>query len=234
MFRFFKVSCILFTSTFVFLFLLSTFSTAENHGDIILVTPLNNYDGNGEIPESWEVKEFNGRADIKVVKEDIGHVFHLISSSTSTALYKQIKLDLKEFPYLNWQWKVSSIPHGADVRRKDKDDQAAQVYVIFPPKWPWPTTRITIKLLGYIWDSSTPVGSDEISRKWSKTRYVVIKSGLEGIGKWFKEKRNVYEDYKRLFGEEPPLVIKLAIMIDSDDTKGTAESFIGDIYFSKN
>jgi hypothetical protein len=124
---------------------------------------------------------------------------------------------------------VAKIPAGGDVRKKNTDDQAAQIYVVFP-KFP---SQINSRMLGYIWDTGAPAGSEVISAKLSTTRYIVLKSGAGELGKWFSEKRNVYEDYKRLFNEEPPKVGSVALMIDSDDTKTSAESFFGDIYFSR-
>lgn len=180
-------------------------------------------------PKGWKVQEWHGRADIGVVKTQFGNAIHLKSAGTSSAVYKDLPIDLKEFPNLNWRWKVTRVPKGADVRNKSTDDQAAQVYVVFL-KWP---VQVNSKLVGYIWDSSAPEGLTVRSPKTKNTRYVVVKSGAAGLGDWFQEKRNVYEDYKALFNEEPPKAGRVSIMIDSDDTKSAAESFVSDIYFSK-
>ncbi|MBE7415189.1 MAG: DUF3047 domain-containing protein [Deltaproteobacteria bacterium] len=179
-------------------------------------------------PEGWQLKEWKGKADFKVVKEDFGPAIHLKSERTSSALYKDVEFELKDYPYLSWRWKVASLPQGADVREKSKDDQAAQVYVIFP-KWP---AVVNSKVVGYIWDTSAPAGSSVRSTKTGNTRYMVLRSGPDGLGAWHSETRNVYEDYKKLFNEEPPRIGKVSVMIDSDDTRSSAESFIGDIRFS--
>lgn len=179
-------------------------------------------------PESWQVKEWKGKAEFNVVQEEFGPAIHLKSDRTSSALYKDVEFELKEYPYLSWKWKVTSLPQGADVREKKKDDQAAQVYVIFP-KWP---AAVNSKVVGYIWDTTAPAGSSVQSTKTGNTRYIVLKSGPEGLGSWQSETRNVYEDYKNLFNDEPPRIGKISVMIDSDDTKSSAESFIGDIRFS--
>ena len=47
------------------------------------------------------------------------------------------------------------------------------------------------------------------------------------------EERNVYDDYKRAFGEEPPIVNGVAIMTDTDDTGETATAYYGDIVFTR-
>jgi len=183
----------------------------------------------GAAPAEWAIKEWKGKADVQIVKNGAASVLRLRSVKTSSALYKEIDFDIKDYPFLNWRWNVAEIPAGGDVRKKETDDQAAQIYVVFP-KFP---SQINSRMLGYIWDTSAPVGSSVTSAKLSTTKYIVLKSGKDEIGKWFSEKRNVYEDYKKLFDEEPPKVGSIALMIDSDDTKTSAESFFGDIYFSK-
>jgi hypothetical protein len=47
------------------------------------------------------------------------------------------------------------------------------------------------------------------------------------------EERNVYEDYKRAFGEEPPMISGIAIMTDTDNTGESAEAYYGNIVFLK-
>lgn len=213
--------------TAVCVFAVYSITSAQNN---VLIVALFSSLKEKTLPSEWELKEWKGRADIEIVADDSGQdVLHLKSKETSTALYKKIDVDIKETPYINWKWKVTNIPTGADVRKKGFDDQAAQIYVIFP-KFP---SQINSRLVGYIWDTSAPVGSEVTNSKLSNIKYVVIRSGTNGLGKWFVEKQNVYEDYKRLFGEEPPMVGSVALMIDSDNTKSGAESFFGDIYLSR-
>ncbi len=180
-------------------------------------------------PQGWKIKEWKGKAEFKVVEAEGGGAIHMKSDRASGALYRDIEFDIKDLPVLRWKWKAVKLPEGADVRVKKKDDQAVQLYVIFP-KWP---AVVNSRVLGYIWDTSAPEGSFIASTKSSNTRYVVIKSGKGGAGRWFAEERNVYEDYLKSFNEEPPQVGSVSVMIDSDDMKTTAESLIGGIYFSK-
>jgi len=43
------------------------------------------------------------------------------------------------------------------------------------------------------------------------------------------EERNIYEDYKRAFGEEPPQFGGVAVMTDTDDTGDEVTAWYGDI-----
>lgn len=176
----------------------------------------------------WKVKEFKGKADFKIVEQS-KKMLKLTSQSSSFSLIKELHMDISEYPFINFEWKVETLPHQADVRFKDKDDQAAQIYVIAPS---FPET-INYKAIGYIWDTSAPPGEYK-SPKFSNIKYIVLRNGASELNKIIKEKRNVYEDFKRLWGMElKKRKIVIALSIDSDDTRSTAISYFGDIYFSK-
>ncbi len=180
--------------------------------------------------EGWKVKEWNGKADFEVIDTEFGKAVHLKSASTSSALYREMKIDTKKYPVIGWRWKAVKLPEGADVRKKSTDDQAIQVYVMFSR---WPGGPINRRVVGYIWDSSAPEGGVFTSAKTSSTRYIVLRSGPAGLGQWLEEKRNVFEDYTRLFDEEPEIdATGISVMIDSDDTKSSAESYITGIYIA--
>ncbi|MBI5238302.1 MAG: DUF3047 domain-containing protein [Deltaproteobacteria bacterium] len=180
--------------------------------------------------EGWKVKEWNGKADFEVIDTEFGKAVHLKSASTSSALLREMKFDTKKYPMLGWRWKAVRLPEGGDVRQKSTDDQAIQVYVMFSR---WPGGVINRRVIGYIWDTGAPEGGVFTSAKTSSTRYIVLRSGPAGLGQWFEEKRNVFKDYERLFDEEPEIdATGISVMIDSDDTKSSAESYITGIYIA--
>jgi hypothetical protein len=54
---------------------------------------------------------------------------------------------------------------------------------------------------------------------------------IKDLGKWVTERRNVAEDYGKIFGAFPDDPSAITISIDSNDTHSTAESFMGPIVF---
>ena len=84
---------------------------------------------------------------------------------------------------------------------------------------------------------STPIpGVGTITRHVLKrmrpdAKMIVVESGPQRIGTWVEEERNVYEDYRLAFGEEPPAISGVAIMSDTDNTKERAVAYYGDIVF---
>ena len=89
------------------------------------------------------------------------------------------------------------------------------------------------RIIGYVWDSTAPAGTICKSQKTATVTYVVLRSGADELGKWITERRNVVEDFQRIYGEAPDNPTALSLAIDSDDTRSSAESFIGPTVFTQ-
>jgi hypothetical protein len=185
------------------------------------------------IPDGWKGGQTWGspKYDFTVVDNDGHRVLHLVSPADSSTISKELrgKWSLKDTPILEWSWKVVTLPKGADSRSKHTDDQAAQVYVA----WPRFPQAVRSRIIGYIWDTTAPAGLVVKSEKTGTVTYIVVRSGPAELGKWFTERRNVAEDFRKIYGEEPGNPGVISVAIDSDDTGSSAESFIGAIAFKK-
>ena len=123
-----------------------------------------------------------------------------------------------------------TLPARGDCRRKTADDQAVQIYVAFP-RFP---TAVRSRIIGYVWDTTAPVGTIVKSESSGLVTYVVVRSGATELGRWLTETRNVYDDFKRIYGEAPTESVgAVSVAIDSNDTRSSAESYIGTILFRK-
>ena len=182
------------------------------------------------VPEGWELSEKAGEADLALVNDGNGQVLKLGSVSSSYSLSTEVEIDLKQTPYLEWQWKVTEVPEGGDFRNDDADDQAAQLFVVFD----WNPLRQ--EAIAYIWDSTAPAGTmakipPPLFYPFLKIHAVVVKSGHAELGKWVTVTRNVVEDYKELFGREPGEVQGIRIQINSQHTKSRAEAYWKSVIF---
>ena len=188
--------------------------------------------GTKGIPGPWEKQRWGSPNYDFVIEADGGRkVLHLKSDGDSSNISRKIegKVKLKETPTLEWSWKVVTLPRGGDSRKKETDDQAAQVYVT----WPRFPEAVRSRIIGYVWDSTAPAGLVIKSQKTGTVTYVIMRSGSADAGKWLTERRNVREDFKQIYGEEPEDPSVLSVGIDSDDTKSTAESYMGPLVFRK-
>lgn len=183
------------------------------------------------IPSGWVGEAFGRRADYDFTIEQHlgGRVLHLTSRNDHSTIARDITgiVNLQETPILEWTWKVTMLPAGGDLRRKETTDLAAQLYVV----WPRFPRLLRSRIIGYVWDAKTPAATILKSQKTGTVTFVVMRSGSEDLGKWLTEQRNVAEDYVKIFGEAPDDPKAITISIDSNDTQSMAESFIGPIVF---
>ncbi|MGZ6223592.1 MAG: DUF3047 domain-containing protein [Syntrophales bacterium] len=189
-------------------------------------------------PTGWLLDIKKGEPAITLERGSQMYYLHMKSIDSSYGIKNSIKVDIKEYPYLNWRWKVTKLPDGGDVRKSVTDDQAMQLYVAFTPTG-FPEALNT-PVLGYIWDNEAPKGWTGRSSAigGGKLRYVVVRNKTDQLGQWYTEKRNIYDDYKKLLKDvecaDPAGVTHgVEFYINSQNTKSAAESYIGDVYFSK-
>ena len=183
------------------------------------------------VPLGWTKYEtMGGRPayDFMVVEDEGRRALLLKSRNEHSTIAKEITVNLRATPMLEWTWKVVKLPTGADIRAKETSDLTAHIYVI----WPRFPAMIRARLIGYVWDSTAPAQTVEKSRKTGTVHFFVLRSGPVQLNQWLTERRNVYEDYRRVFGEDPEDPRAIALSIDTNDTRSTAEALIGRISFT--
>jgi hypothetical protein len=188
--------------------------------------------GTRGIPGGWKEQNWGKPAyDFEIVSDDGQRALHLRSKGDSSTIGRDLEasIDLKETPSLEWRWKVMTLPSGGNACQKSTDDEAAQVYVA----WLRTPEAARSRIIGYVWDSTAPAGTICKSQKTSTVTYVVLRSGADELGKWITERRNVAEDFRKIYGEAPDKPTALSLGIDSDDTRLSAESFIGPTVFMR-
>jgi hypothetical protein len=183
------------------------------------------------IPAGWSKYETPGGRPAYdfTLAEDEGHkALRLKSHNDHSTITKEIRVSLRATPILEWRWKVLKLPAGADIRKKETSDLTGHIFVI----WPRFPAMLRSRLIGYIWDTAAPAQTVEKSRKGGNVIFFILRSGPQDLGRWLTERRNVYEDYRRAFGEDPEDPPAIALSIDTNDTRSEAEALIGRIIFT--
>jgi hypothetical protein len=175
----------------------------------------------------WEQKGFNGITEYSLFSENDTTVVQAKSEGTASGLIKKISFDPKKYRYLRWSWKVLHTIPGGNEKTKAGDDYAARIYVVFPGKYFWQT-----KAINYIWANQLNMETSLPNAYTSSAMMVAVQSGSNNIGQWHTEKRDLFIDYKNLFGSDPGPANAIAIMTDTDDTGENAMAWYGDITLS--
>lgn len=181
----------------------------------------------------WQEKVFRGKVLYQVNQTDDGGYLSAISDKACSGLFYKIKFNVEDNPMISWKWMVTQFPHKEDSTEPisdqdgwfEKDDYAARVYVIFS-SWNFLST----KSLEYVWDESLPEGTVMVSPFLDNIRLVIAESGSANMNSWVAEEHDIYADFIKAFGKEPPkYATAVALMTDSDNTISTAGAFYKEI-----
>jgi hypothetical protein len=203
------------------------------------------------LPPDWKPLTFEKiekHTVYTLVKDNDTVVVKAVAEASASGLTREIKIKPKEYPILQWRWKVNNILKRGDVRTKKGDDYPARIYITFEfdasklgffEKVKYEAVKILygqyppLGAINYIWESKVPVGTMVPNPYTDRVMMFVVQSGSAKVNQWVNEERNVYEDYKKAFGEEPPMVSGVAIMTDTDNTGESATAYYGDTIFKK-
>ncbi len=220
-------------------------------GPVLEVGKFSAAEAGRSLPSEWKpltFKNIEKHTRYSLVQDGDTVVVKAESRASASGLIREIKIDPREYPLVRWRWKVENILKKGDVRRKEGDDYPARIYITFEydPKKLSVVERAKYGLvkafygqypplaaMNYIWESRAAKGTLVPNPFTDRVMMFVVERGEEKLNQWVNEERNVYEDYKKAFGEEPPPISGVAIMTDTDNTGEAAVAFYGDIVFKK-
>ena len=196
----------------------------------------------------WTLSRFKRPTEYKLVKDDGRTVVRARASSSASGLVHPLDLDPARFPLLQWRWKVDQLIAKADNTRKRTEDSPVRLVISFAgdlDKLAFDDRlffdqiealtgqRLPYATLMYSGENRVPKGEVIPNRHTSRIKMVVAESGRGKLGKWQEQSRNVYEDFRRAFGEPPGRITSIGIMTDTDNTGENAHAYYGDIVFKQ-
>ena len=187
---------------------------------------------------SLRFKKINVLSSYNIIDNDILKAY---SKNGASAIIYSEKFDVYKYPLAEWKWKVENIYQKGNAALKSGDDFPIRVYLIFQysPKNSSGFKKIKYELakklygeypphsaLNYVWASKLEKG-EIIKNPYSDfSRTLALESGNAKLGEWIVEKRNILEDYRAAFREDPPQKASIAIMADSDNTGEEATAYL--------
>lgn len=189
--------------------------------------------------QQWEPKVFSGKSTYTIKNYKGRLALKAVSEGSASGLGLKKRIDLDKTPYINWSWLIERQLTGLDERSKNGDDFVARIYVVIDGGLMiWKS-----KSLNYVWSSNQSQGLVwDNAFAGARIKMMSVKGSQARRGEWFKEKRNVYRDLILTFGDKGSEIANqkayryidiVAIMTDTDNSDGEAESYYGDIVFSR-
>ena len=148
---------------------------------------------------------------------------------------------------LKWRWRLDKAIANADLRKKEGDDAALKVCVMFDlPLEQVPFGERTVLRLArslssellpaatvcYISDRSLATGTTLANIYSRRVRSIIIDGQGSPLAQWRLHERRVGDDFLTLFGDESkvvPSVLAVVVGADADNTGGSSLGYIVDL-----
>ena len=201
----------------------------------------------GVPPGAWDrfiVSPFAAKSEYRLVESGPGVVLEGRANGSASGFYRRIRIDPARHPVLEWRWRVLQPPAHTDPRVPSRDDSPARVIVAFHGDIArldigerfalslykaLTGERMPYAIIMYTWSGDAPVGTITPNDQTGKIQTIVVERG--GIGEWQELRRNVLEDYRHAFREEPWDIVAVGVMTDASNTREKARAQYGDISF---
>lgn len=173
--------------------------------------------------KDWQEKIIKGETVYSIKSENGKRFLNAYSKNSASGLLYWLNFDPREKPFISWKWKVVRFPEKKAAPEAsewiEKEDYAARFYVIFP-RFPF----FRMECLEYVWDKDLPKETVFANPYFKNLKIIVAESGEDNLGKWVTIERNIYDDFKKIFGKAPGPVGAIAIMTDSENSSSTAQA----------
>ena len=177
--------------------------------------------------ERWSLESWFGQPTHYAVVADSGRLaLHAASRGSHAGLMRKFEVANPTSARLAWRWKVAA-PLVGNTRERERagDDYAARVFVVFETS----LIPLRTRALNYVWAAHVPEGTIFPSPYTNNVAMIVVRSGPAAAGQWHAESRDVIADYRRHFGEPPTKISAVAVLVDTDNTKSSADAWFADL-----
>ena len=212
-----------------------------------LVTLFSTQKAGAELPAGWEVVKITEEkkpTQYRLVDDGGTVVLNAKADGAATGLGQPTKIEIKATPVLEWRWKISRLITSADNAVGSKEDSPVRIVFSFGgdrAKLPL-SDRLALSLsdqrsgkptpyatMMYVWANKAPVGTVIPNPHTGRVQMIVASSGPGGVGAWQTLKRNVLEDFRRAFNEDPGMLMSIGVLTDTDNTGESVEAWYGDL-----
>ena len=146
---------------------------------------------------------------------------------------------------LSWEWKALGIVQQADHQHGQTDDAPLRLSLAFEGD----KSKLSLKdqmafelaqiisgqempyaTLMYVWSGRKYDDKEILNNKYtSRIKMIAVDYGDEFLGEWRAHRRDIEDDYKKAFNENPGKLVAIGILTDTDNTKTFVSAIYGDI-----
>ncbi len=194
--------------------------------------------------ENWRPLNFpkiKEHTRYSIEKENDGSYLKTESNASASGIVFKKEFNVYKYPAIKWRWKIRNVYKKGNAREKSGDDYPLRVYIIFkydPEKASFGQKikyGLAKKLYGeypphsslnYIWANKMHSERFMSNTYAGEAKMVIAQWGEKHAGTWQEEEVNIIDDYRKIFGTDPPSSASIAIMNDSDNTREQSVSYV--------
>ncbi|PIT74128.1 DUF3047 domain-containing protein [Limnohabitans sp. G3-2] len=194
----------------------------------------------------WEAVTLPGklRTAFKLEKRQQREALSAQAEASASMLRQRLQVPADQLGRLQFAWQIDNLLAGADMGERDSEDSPVRVILAFEGDRSRFSAKnamlsdLTEALTGeplpyatlmYVWCNRRPVDTVIVNPRTDRVRKWVVDSGPAHIRQWRQHNRDVRADFEKAFGEAPGALVGVAIMTDSDNTRGHVRAWYGDI-----
>jgi hypothetical protein len=201
----------------------------------------------GAPPEGWQahvIRRDRSLTDYRIVRRDGRQVLEAHALRSTSGLSCNVDIDPLRRPWLSWSWRVDRFPAGVSIADDERDDSPARIVLAFDGDAS--TLRLRDRMfsdlvelvtgqplpfatLMYTWDGEAAPEQVIAYPRSGRIQYLVVEKGAQRTGRWLAYRRNVRDDYRRIYGTEPGRIRQVGVLCDSDDLALELQAWFGDI-----
>ena len=181
-----------------------------------------------------------------LVRDGNTTVLQADADRSASALMHEGNIDLERTPVVAWRWKAGGPIEGADNRVGSKEDAPTRLVFVFDGD----KSKLSLfdrakmdvaKRLGgeelpyatlmYIWSTNAAPGTAIANPHTDRVQMIVLSGQPGDAGQWQSLRRNIAQDYQRVFHEPPGRITGYGLLTDTDNTGTMTRAWYGDVQF---
>lgn len=228
--------CVYSTLIIIVVSSLTAYCTEMVKQDSVHITSFSKEEFEKGVPIGWKshkgiCRKIKNRFMPELVEMEGKGVLHVNADDSGAIIFRPVRINPAEYPFLHWSWKVSNILPESREKEVGGDDYPAAVCVVYGKTFL--SVPFNYKILIYAFGNNVSVGERYKNPCEARARIIIVQSGDAETGRWLNYKINHYQDYLSEFGEEPPDIIYVGLQTNADRSHGKVEAWYSDITLNR-
>ena len=194
----------------------------------------------------WQPMQLPGklRTAFRLIRHEDRPSLQTESAGSISMQRQKLRIPPEQLGRLAFAWQVGNLIEGADMTQRDAEDSPVRLVLAFDGDRSRFSPRnamlseltramtgeeMPYAVLMYVWSNDLPVGTVITNPRTDRIRKIVVESGSQRLRQWLHYERDIRADFVQAFGEPPQMLQSIAIMTDTDNTRGATQAWYGEI-----